>query len=59
MAGDVHQAVAKLRDGSIDIRRAVPPNQALRLTVASAADNEPTKDWIRISVSALHGKGER
>jgi len=25
MDGGVHQAVAKLRDGSIDIRRAVPP----------------------------------
>jgi hypothetical protein len=24
MAGGVHQAVAELRDGSIDIRRAVP-----------------------------------
>jgi hypothetical protein len=24
----------------------------------SSADNEPTKDWIRIGVSALHGKVE-
>jgi hypothetical protein len=24
-----------------------------------SADNEPTKDWIRISVSTLHGKVER
>ena len=25
----------------------------------SSTDNEPPKDWIRISVSALHGKVER
>jgi len=27
MAGGIHQAVAELRDGSIDIRRAVPPTK--------------------------------
>ena len=45
MAGGFHQAVAELRDGSTDID-APCPNQALRLRVASAADNKPTKDWI-------------
>ena len=35
---------------------------AVQATIAllnSSADNEPTKDWIRIGVSALHGKIER
>ena len=39
-----------------------PRGWAVQATIAllnSSADNEPTKDWIRIRVSALHGKVER
>jgi hypothetical protein len=40
-------------------RRAVGAVQTTIALLNSSADNEPTKDWIRISVSALDGKVER